>query len=118
MCPSYLSKAPRWWIGRRREAFPIPYDVWGRIESIESNGDTRIIQMIDAALRRVRIEGLTKHTIEGIQSGSTVYLFNLESKEPRSMHGSRVQPRNFHELPASQNSRYKKAVNLQLLMDS
>jgi len=113
VCSSYLSEAPSWWSERRKISFPIPYDVWGRVLSVKSNGTTSSILLGDAASRKVKVEGLTSYSVRDVTPGMTLYFFDLESKEPRSMHAMRVQPRNFHEIPMVHNSRYKNAVSLQ-----
>lgn len=96
-CPLYMREAPNWWL-RTSVAGPVaPFDLWGRVLEIESNGG-RIagMEIRDAAGRMVRLRGLESRMRVNSHSGSEVWFFNLEPSENLPSHGVYMHPRNYH----------------------
>ena len=115
VCSRYLRAAPDWWPNSVGALRPLPLDVWGRVSETQSVGQHVNIELIDAAGRFVRIEGLDPiRGVADLRAGDEVYFFDLKATEPTNHHGDRVQPRNFHELPPDGGLIFERARGLQL----
>lgn len=100
ICPAYLATAPSWWPYGRGKPRPLPLDVWGEVASVQTQEGSVVVELTDAADRRVRIGGINPiHSVDALREGDEVWFFDLEASEDLSQHGALVQPRNFHEYP-------------------
>jgi hypothetical protein len=114
-CSAYLEAAPTWWLNRGDAPRPLPWDVWGVIETARRDDGTLTLEIRDAAERAVRVEGLdVRRGIGALNAGDRVYLFDLKPTEPTIHHGARLQPRNFHEFPPDGGLRLERARALQV----
>ena len=114
-CPKYLADVPKWWPNTGGVPRPLPWDTWGAITSIQVGNAVATIEIVDAAGRSVRIEGLdTARGMTRLNVGDEIFLFDLVPTEPTIHHGARLQPRNFHELPPDGGLRLQRARSLQL----
>ena len=115
VCPSYLDAASRWWPNREGAPRPLPIDTWGTVLALRRDEGSVTVDMEDRAGRRVRVEGLDPGRALGhLRLGDDLYLFDLEPTEPTILHGARLHPRNFHELPPDGGLRFKRARALQV----
>jgi len=115
VCPSYLDAAPKWRPNTDDAPRPLPIDVWGKVLAIRRDEGGVTVEMEDQARRCVRVEGLDpSRDLGGLRVGDVLYLFDLEPTEPTVLHGARLHPRNFHELPPDDGPRFKRARALQV----
>lgn len=114
-CPNYLADVPKWWHNGGDVPRPLPWDSWGTITDIQVHDAVAKIEIVDAAGRSVRIEGIdTAREVADLNVGDEIFLFDLMPTEPTIHHGARLQPRNFHELPPDGGLRLRRARSLQL----
>jgi hypothetical protein len=98
-CQTYLHTVPVWWSNAEGHPRPLPFDVWGSLQSVERTAAGWLVQLLDAGGRRVQIEGLeTSWRLDQVSPGVVLYFFNLEATEDTEIHGNRIYPRNFHEI--------------------
>ena len=97
-CPRYLDVAPEWWKSMSTTAPVAPFDVWGTVLDVRSEGQQFYEVMLrDIADRKVRVSGLRSgRGIERLRSGDYVWFFDLEPSETLPHHGAFTHPRNFH----------------------
>jgi RecB family exonuclease len=114
-CSAYLETAPTWWMNVGNAPRPLPWDVWGAIETVQMEGGTLTLQIRDSAERAVRVQGLDlRRGIGDLNAGDGIFLFDLKPTEPTIHHGARLQPRNFHELPPDDGLKFERARALQV----
>ena len=115
ICSSYLDAAPDWWMNTGNPPRPLPLDVWGKVQDLKRENETFTLEVVDSSGRIIRIEGLDPvRGIGTLQTGDLVYLFDLEPSEPLVLHGARIHPRNFHELPPDGGLSFERARSLQV----
>jgi hypothetical protein len=114
-CPAYLDAVPKWWPNNGGAPRPLPLDVWGTVRDIRASAGGVTVEIEDCAGRSVRIEGLDERRgVDELDAGDAIYFFGLEATEPMIHHGSRLQPRNFHEMPPDGGLKLRTATALQV----
>jgi len=75
-----------------------PFDVWGVVSEIHSEGEVSYeVLLCDAANRTVRISGIEVGTgVEELHPGDHAWFFDVEPSEVLPRHGAFVHPHNFH----------------------
>lgn len=98
VCPGYRNTAPSWWKEYPATLAAAPWDIWGEIVEVRSDGD---IVLRDEAGRRVRVDRIdSRHGLGAWAVGRRICFFGLEATGPtRGFDGKRFHPRSFHELP-------------------
>lgn len=116
MCPAYRSEVPDWWPDDRNSPRPLPMDVWGEVIGVAEHGDLTGVKLVDAAGRRVRIEGIdSRHGVSRAIHGDHMWFFDLQSSEDLCQHGLEIHPRNFHEIPPG--SRWRRAYRSRVFIE-
>ena len=106
VCPRYLDEAPGLWL-TGVEAAPMPYDSWGEITEAKFEGDFSMVDIVDAAGRKVKITRLSaRHgNSTDFVRGQRLYLFGLVTHRTNIIGGRYFHPRNFFELPVDVTQR-------------
>lgn len=112
-CGNYLNAVPAWWPNGKGHPRPLPWDVWGRLESIRACRGGWSVWMRDPAGRRVQVEGIKPdRPLEDVRVGDELFFFGLEPAEDVRPHGLRIQPLNFFETAPGPPWRSARGVNM------
>ncbi len=99
ICPRYLRDMPAWWPDGASAVRPLPLDVWGIVEEVRHARMGTAIRLKDASGRRVLVDGLSDELgLSQALVGDAIWFFDLEASEDLEQHGTRIQPRNFHQI--------------------
>lgn len=114
-CPSYQLAAPAWWSSGESLPWTLPFDLFGTVTRRTARKDATDLELRDRAGRLVSVEGLdSAHGAEEIAVGDDIFFFNLEPTEPTALHGVRLHPRSFHDLPPDGGRSMRRAHSLQV----
>ena len=103
-CVRYLRDAPTLWASELD--WPLPLDVWGTIERIDSSGNALVdLTLCDAGGRKVKVFCLRDVHVAGMRVGDRVWLFNLSASVIDIRGTSWRHPLNFHEIGDSASDR-------------
>lgn len=103
-CERYLRDTPPLWANNLD--WPLPLDVWGTVERIDSNDDDLIdLTLWDAGGRKVKVFRLREVHVAGMRVGDRIWLFNLSASATDLRGTSWRHPLNFHEMDDSVNDR-------------
>lgn len=100
VCDAYLDAAPTLWTEGTEER-PMPLDIWGELLRIDCRPDGVVLDLLDAAGRRVSVARVAHHhrVQEFAERGCRIWLFGLASRPLSTNAGRWFHPRNFYELP-------------------
>ncbi len=103
-CERYLQDAPSLWV--RDLEWPLPLDIWGTIERIDSNSDDLVdLTVRDAGGRRIKAFCLSDARMAGIRTGNRIWLFNLLASVTEIRGAFWRHPLNFYEIGDSASDR-------------
>jgi hypothetical protein len=113
-CVCYLKEAPPLWDSNL--CWPLPVDIWGMIERIDSIGaDLVDLTLLDAGGRQVKVFRLHDSHVAGMRAGDRIWFFNLSASITDLRGKSRRHPLNFYEMGDSANDR---AWSLQVFLET
>ena len=93
-CVCYLKEAPPLWDSNL--CWPLPVDVWGTIERIDSIGaDLVDLTLLDAGGRQVKVFRLHDSNVAGMSAGDRIWFFNLSASITDLRGKSRQHPPQF-----------------------
>ncbi|MFH1981303.1 MAG: PD-(D/E)XK nuclease family protein [Pseudomonadota bacterium] len=103
-CLRYLQDTPSLWASN--PDWPLPLDVWGLIERIDSKGEDLVdLALWDAGGRHIKVFNLRDTHVARMRAGDRIWLFNL-SASATDLRGTPFQhPLNFYEVGDSENDR-------------
>jgi RecB family exonuclease len=106
VCPAYREVAPTIWRAGS-DSSSLPLDTWGEATRVTQERGFLILELLDAAGRRVKVHRLDcRHAESGeLQLGWHFWLFGLSAAAKRVSQGRFFHPRNFFELPSDSSER-------------
>jgi hypothetical protein len=115
VCSEYLSRAPEQWTGATDERLPL--DTWGEVTSMkDSSAATANLILRDAAGRVVKVFGVSRYRLDGVQPGAKVWFFGLRNSGQPGGQAEATHPRNFFEI--GEASAYDRAWALAVYSES
>lgn len=105
-CIRYLREAPSLWASNLD--WPLPLDIWGTIERIDSNSDDDDfvdLTLWDSGGRQIKIFHLRYFHVAGMSPGDRIWLFNLLASNSELRGRPWRHPLNFYEIGDSAGNR-------------